>query len=222
MINTEWKKWDKYLSHFINTKNNILEIGSHTGKPTSWFLNNLCNNPESLVYALNTREDTDGNNINYLKIDQEFEHNTQKTNKTKQLIIIKNNPSNVLDNSLLYNKYNIIFINASHKTTNIMNESILSWQLLEDKGILIFDDYKYDKLQLDKFIDIFVSELNIINIDYQLIVQKDTHKKLDTELIPYSKLIDKITNYYRFPSVPCGLEISNFKWSIFEGVYKTI
>jgi len=57
-----WSKWDKYLisfwekhlSHLKGEKINILEIGSHDGKSTSWILENLADHPKTRVYVMDT------------------------------------------------------------------------------------------------------------------------------------------------------------------------
>ena len=111
MLNTGWKSWDKHLSQFINTKNTIMEIGSYKGEATCWFLNNLCKNPKSLVFAIDTWEgspeyiDTDFN-----KIEQDFDNNIKKTGKISQLVKIKKKSSDGLILLLNEGKYSFNII----------------------------------------------------------------------------------------------------------------
>jgi predicted O-methyltransferase YrrM len=199
MLKTGWKNWDKHLSQFINTKNTIMEIGSYKGDATCWFLNNLCKNSKSLVIAIDTWEGSPEYNIDFKKIEKEFDDNIKNTKKESQLIKMKKKSSDGLVTLLNERKYNfnIIFIDASHEAPDVINDAILSWQLLENKGVLIFDDYEWDKLNkeqfkpkiaIDSFINIFKLQLKVLYKGYQIIIQKD----IKPELIPYYKIIDII------------------------------
>jgi len=150
MLKLAWNNWDKYLSPYIKTKNTILNIKPNTGATTSWFLNNLCSNPQSLVFAIdtwNTNENIFDNNLLHIKT-------------KSQLIKIKNNISNTLANIIINNiyKFNIIYLNASYDALTVFNDIILIWDLLENNSILILDEYEwtfYDnklnpKLGIDK------------------------------------------------------------------------
>ena len=54
ILKTGWKHWDMYLSKFVGKKVNCLDIGSYTGDSTCWMLNNLCTNPYSRVFSVDT------------------------------------------------------------------------------------------------------------------------------------------------------------------------
>jgi len=96
-----WSKWDKHLVSFWdkhlhelkdkNKINTILEIGSYKGKSTCWMLENLANNPKSVVYAVDTWEGSPeySEDISFKTIENEFDENTQKTKRTNQLIKMK-------------------------------------------------------------------------------------------------------------------------------------
>ena len=80
-LKTGWKSWDKYLSIFIDKENNILELGSYKGDATEWFLNNLCTNKKSRVYAVDTWEGSpEYKNTNFKIIEKTF-NNKMKKNK---------------------------------------------------------------------------------------------------------------------------------------------
>ena len=44
-------------------------------------------------------------------------------------------------------QFDIIFIDASHEARDVMSDAVLSFPLLKEGGILIFDDYTWRKLQ---------------------------------------------------------------------------
>jgi hypothetical protein len=59
MSDTNLKHWNEQLSEYIHTNNTILNIRPNKGETTSWFLNNLCVNSKSLVYAIDTWEENE-------------------------------------------------------------------------------------------------------------------------------------------------------------------
>lgn len=183
VLNTGWKHWDKYLSQFVGKKINILEIGAYKGEATAWFLNNLISNKESLVYAVDTwKGSPEYFNGDFEEVEEIFDKTIKLTGKLKQLVkikmmsfssLIKLNKDNIL--------FDIIYIDASHEAIDVLSDAVLSWNILNEKGVLIFDDYEWDKLEnyhfrpkvaINSFMDIYKTQLNILYIGYQVIIQK--------------------------------------------------
>jgi hypothetical protein len=63
----------------------------------------------------------------------------------------------------------------------VLADAVLAWPLLKRGGVMIFDDYKWTKLSPDYFrpkpaIDAFMKcmtpELNVLDIQYQVFVEK--------------------------------------------------
>lgn len=210
-LNTGWKHWDKFLSKFVGKKINCLDIGSFEGASTCWMLNNLCSNPFSRVFSIDT---WDGGpdytaNTNFRQIESTFDYNVGKTGRTNQHVKMKMTSSEALI-QLRAEKYiffDFIFIDASHEAKDVLSDAILSWELLVEDGIMIFDDYMWDKLNkdyfcpkvaIDSFNYIFTPQLDILFKGYQCIVRK---KKMHGYEKPESgelyKLIDD-ANYFKF------------------------
>jgi len=133
-LNTGWKHWDKYLSKFVGKKINCLDIGSFEGDSTCWMLKNLCTNPYSRVYSVDTWEGGSGytENTVFSEVEIKFDKNVEKTGKTNQNIKLKMLSSQALIK--LRSEGNIffdfIFIDASHEAKDVLSDAILSWDLL--------------------------------------------------------------------------------------------
>ena len=210
-LNTGWKKWDKFLSKFVGKKINCLDIGSFEGASTCWMLNNLCANPYSLVFSVDTWEggpDYTGN-TDFKKVEETFNTNVEETGKKNQHIKLKMSSSEALiklrDKKYVF--FDFIFIDASHEAKDVLSDAILSWEILVDDGIMIFDDYEWEKLNkdyfcpkvaVDSFNYIYKPQLEILHKGYQCIVRK---KKMYEYEKPESgelyKLIDDV-NYFKF------------------------
>lgn len=117
-----------------------------------------------MVYAVDTWEGSpEYFNGNFTEIENAFDKTIESTGKSKQLIKMKMLSTKALielnrDNIM----FDIIFIDASHEAIDVLSDAILSWNILNENGILIFDDYLWDKIEGDHFrpkiaIDTFVN-----------------------------------------------------------------
>lgn len=72
--------------------------------------------------------------------------------------------------------YDLIFVDASHRTKDVLSDAILAWPLLREGGVMIFDDYTWTpnhapqssvlespKLGIDSFVACHTDELTLIS-----------------------------------------------------------
>ena len=196
-LNTGWKQWDKYLERYVGKKVNIMEIGVFKGSATKWFLTNIATNKKSKVYAVDTWEGSPEytSDINFKEVECIFHENCKKIGRVKQVVTLKMTSNEALlklNNLEKKIEFDIIFIDASHEARDVLSDAILSWKLLKNGGILIFDDYKWEKLKelyfqpkiaIDSFINCYYPELDVLYKDWQVIIQK---KKLKDYIKPKS------------------------------------
>ena len=197
MLKTGWSHWDTFLSKYVGQQLNIMEIGVYEGEATSWFLRNLMSNKESKIYAIETFKgspeyiDTD-----FSIVKKTFFKNIKETKRDNQVILMEM-MSFVALNQLIYEKkmlekFDIIFIDASHEANNVIIDAVLSWNLLKTGGIMILDDYRWKKivqknyrpaLAIDAFLDIFKPEIKILNIGWQIIIEKIVKDESDYPIV---------------------------------------
>lgn len=208
-LKTELKHWDKHLSNLYNKRNFCLDIGSYTGKSTCWMLNNLCSNPYSKVYSIDRwkacddcseyKEYTD-------KIEKEFDKNVEKTGRQNQNVKMNLNSNKAIiklkSTGIII--FDFIFIDASHEPNDILSNAILSWEILNENGILIFDDYEWDnnknekfkpKYAIDTFVHLYNLQLEVLHVGYHYIVKKINQKYTHKEKAEYYDLFDEINNF---------------------------
>jgi predicted O-methyltransferase YrrM len=210
-LNTGWKHWDMYLSKFVNKKINCLDIGSFKGDSTCWMLNNICQNPYSRVYSVDTWEGSPEYNseVKFDKIEKEFDQNVLKTGNSEKNVKMKMSSIKALLKLKEYGLviFDFIFIDASHEAKDVLSDAILSWEILNEEGILIFDDYKWDKLNeeyfkpkiaIDSFVSIYKNQLEVLYVGYQYIIKKINISHVQKpELADEYKLLDKL-QYFKF------------------------
>lgn len=203
-LNIGWRQWDTYLKKFVDKEINCLEIGSYKGDATEKMLVHLCTNPKSRVYAVDTWEGSpEYPNMDFSLIEKEFDENIEKSGRKNQLIKMKMLSSKALM-KLIQDKimFDFIYIDASHEAKDVLSDAILSWEILKEGGIIIFDDYQWDKLKedysrpklaIDSFISIYKPELKVLFSKYQLGIEKIKRKKV--EVSDYYDLYNKLLSY---------------------------
>jgi predicted O-methyltransferase YrrM len=90
--------------------------------------------------------------------------NIKTTGHINKSTIHINYSDNVLDK--LIDKYDIIYIDGSHEYKDVLNDANNCWKLLNDDGIMIFDDYRMsllytkDRLGVKPAVDEFLQSIN--------------------------------------------------------------
>jgi predicted O-methyltransferase YrrM len=158
----------------------ILEIGSFEGKSTIWFLENILQNKNSTITCvdpwMNYSQDHDSLN-SYFKETNEWDLKERKTKEIFLYNIVESGDSNkvvvrqgfsdkVLPSLITEQKiYDIIFIDGNHTAPYVMMDAVMSWSLLKNGGIFIFDDYtwglhKPTTLRPKESVDYFIESFN--------------------------------------------------------------
>ena len=79
-------------------------------------------------------------------------------------------------------KFDLIFIDGSHSSLDVMTDATLSWQLLAERGLLIFDDYRFRKREngrvfeckpaIDAFVQMIGREVEIVDVAAQVFIRR--------------------------------------------------
>jgi predicted O-methyltransferase YrrM len=148
-----------------------LEIGAYEGRSFFWVLDNILTHPSSKAIAIDI---FDGD------FEQRFLNNMRNSGHSSKISVLKGFSQEKL-RDLKLNSIDLIYIDGDHKGKSVLQDIILSWDLLKEGGILIIDDYKWfeglpmkerPEFAVDVFKVLFHDEFHILIDDYQLIVQK--------------------------------------------------
>lgn len=178
-------KWETILSPFKDRPNVCLEIGSLHGGSSVYMIESYCKLENSHFYYMDINEDE------YL---------------INNLSVYKNITGFIGESSDSFKNFNhfglkkefldIVYIDGNHMSNYVLEDAVNSFYCLKNYGIMIFDDYNggleqpvhmQAKTGIDSFIRSYEKYLNIIHVDYQLIVQK----------IPYLNELELKENYYK-------------------------
>ena len=173
----------KSLAGFSNKKIHILEIGSFEGRSTVWFVENMLRYSDSKITCVDTFSGSTEHfreKIDISKLEDVFDHNIQVTGKSKQVKKLKGYSQELL-RDLPLNSYEVIYIDGSHKGSDVLEDTILSFRLLKKGGIMLFDDYKWPgelaeiekpKIAIDAFLTIFEGQYELLHKKNQVHIKK--------------------------------------------------
>jgi predicted O-methyltransferase YrrM len=148
-------------------KQRFLEIGSYEGMSACWL---LANGLEEGGYL--TCIDPFFNDMRPV-----FEANIREATRLNQVVSIMQMTSYQALAELIGRKqtYDFIYIDGVHSPQGALTDACMSWGLLKQGGVMLFDDYLYPeeptKIGIDAFLNSFDGYELIID-NYQLAVKK--------------------------------------------------
>ncbi len=175
-------RFNYFLNHMFGKENiKVLEIGSYEGLSTNWILDNVLTHDSSKIYCVDTFEGSmehdDGNKKNL------YERFLNNISDKKQQVEVFRGPSRemLLKDEVRKNKYDFIYIDGSHQAKDVLEDAILSWELLKDEGIMIFDDYLWQpfapqfcpKIAIDSFLLCYEGNYKLLERSTQVVIQKN-------------------------------------------------
>lgn len=120
----------------------ILEIGSHEGQSTVWFVDNLLGHPASTITCIDPFLCSDTTTPVADETADLFAHNVAKSRHPDKLTHIKQLSRQALPELLAKGKsYDLIYVDGSHLAMDVMFDAVVSWYLLKENGVLWFDDF---------------------------------------------------------------------------------
>jgi hypothetical protein len=165
-------QWNRFLEPFRGRSNlNYLEVGVFEGRATVWMVENILSDPSSRITALDVFPQD---------LQDRFEANVVAAGFHGELTTIVG-PSQETLRQLQPNSYDIIYIDGSHQADDVLVDVVLSWPLLRQRGILIFDDYQWKpelppelrpRPAIDAFVTVFRREIEVVDRGYQLMIRK--------------------------------------------------
>jgi len=183
---------NKIINFDKESELHILEIGSFEGRSTTWFLDNILQNPKSTITCIDpwTSYSQDSDSFNsYDKENTEWDFKTHKSTflynisesgRIDQVIVKEGFSHKLIPELIIQNKkYDIIYIDGNHTAPFVLTDCVLSWHVLKEQGLMIFDDYLWGngslitpKPAIDAFVHIFSEYSEVVWSDYKKAIKK--------------------------------------------------
>jgi len=153
-----------------------LQIGTYTGDATEWL---LTNRDIEYIHDVDTWEGSDEQVHKNLDFNSVEDYYNSRFKGNKKVLKHKMKSDTFFWNNV--NSYNFIYIDGDHTALQTAIDGLNAFRLLEVGGVLAFDDYEWHtqgeaylepKLGVDSFLSICSSKIKILEIGYQVWVQK--------------------------------------------------
>jgi predicted O-methyltransferase YrrM len=167
------KVWEAVLEPMKGKPNlRYLEVGVFEGQSFVWMFDNVLTDPSSEATAIDLFF-ADG-------LEERFAENIERAGVSDRVTIIKGFSNDSL-RPLAPDSFDIIYIDGSHTAANVLRDGLLSWDLLKEGGILIFDDYALTprfpstlrpREMIDAIVTAFGKEIEVLHRGWQLILRR--------------------------------------------------
>ena len=151
-----------------------------------WFINNLLEHHNSVIYLVDTWKGSVEYNEDFNKVYKEYKKNIANTKYPDKVIEKRMTSLEFLSKFIDKHKeayFDLIYIDGCHDSRCVLTDALLIWQTLKVGGYLIFDDYSWNllkdqpdyvrpKMAIDFFIDLFKDNIKIIHKGYKLYLIK--------------------------------------------------
>lgn len=162
--------WQKYLGHLVGVPNIIgIEIGVLHGDCAVFCADKIITGENSIHYVIDINEN-------------EYLTNNIAPYLNKKIIFLQGTSYDILRKTFSKSIADYIYIDGSHLAIDVLSDAVLSWGLLKDNGILIFDDYGWGvhttddkqkpKLAIDAFLSAYKDHYQLLDMGWQIIVKK--------------------------------------------------
>lgn len=147
--------WQNLINR-LPSKKHILEIGCFEGQSTCWFADNALEHPESTLTCIDTwsgGEEHARHNPDWSweTVESNFLYNISQTKYPEKIRVCKGQSHEMLAKLLLEgNKYDLIYVDGSHKAFDVLIDGALSFKMLTRNGFALFDDYDNAMATKDK------------------------------------------------------------------------
>jgi len=164
--------WEEVLGPMKGTAFlNYLEVGVYEGRSAIWMLENILTHPTARLIGVDTFPGD---------LKERFMTNVRISGFERKVTAIKGY-SRVELRNLPLGRFDIIYIDGSHAAADVLADAVLSWELLKNGGLLIFDDYplwphlpdeRRPQIAIDAFISVYRNSIEVIHQDWMVILRK--------------------------------------------------
>lgn len=176
----------------------IVEIGSFEGRSTIWSCKNLLHNADSRIYCIDTFEGSvEHSNMQKSNILARFQSNIQSAGMEEKVIVRRG--ASWLELARLAAegvRPDFVYVDGSHQAPDVMSDAVLSFNMLKEGGLMIFDDYHWSiephgqedilnspKLAIDMFISLYRRKAQLFAQSRNQIALRKTSSTLSHGLI---------------------------------------
>jgi predicted O-methyltransferase YrrM len=176
-ISKNLDNWTRLLEEYRGRPGiQMLEIGSYEGRSAVWFLENILTHPTAGIVCIDF--------FTRLSLSMRFDHNIRHSGAAGKVTKIKGHSDAILITQPL-DHFDIIYVDGSHDAAPVLMDAMLCWYRLKPGGVMIFDDYLWEKegpasdhpqIAIDLFLTAFEGSYDLLLKDYQVAIRKHANQ----------------------------------------------
>ncbi len=188
------------LSKLISKESPIsyLELGVFEGRSLFWVIENIFHSEKDFAVAVDRFPITEQRSTREI-----FFQNLEACPRKKQVRIMEMDfRSGLIQLAQENRKFDFIYEDGSHISSETMETLCLAWPLLKENGLLVIDDYEWNRslpsefsnsFAIDAFLKMHRQELQLIRQDHQVVIKKIPTKRFDLDSLEIGEWV------YRWP-----------------------
>lgn len=155
----------------------LLEIGTFNGTSAIGFLEILPKSHITVVDPWMPYEEMTQLGVNMVDIEEVFDSNIEKAGVQSRVTKMKKKSGTVLREFLHAKKaFDFIYVDGNHTALAVLQDSILAWELLKPKGVMVWDDFLWrmdlaphliPKPAINHFLDEYRNEYTVVMDGYR-------------------------------------------------------
>lgn len=172
--------WQQHLAPLEGRANlSYLEVGPYEGRSFFWMIDHVLTHSTSRATAIDIF--ARGTSTHYDEsYEKTFRSNLELSGAGDRVTVIKGS-SQVELRRLPLDSYDVIYIDGSHDTPDVLTDIVIGWGLLRAGGLLILDDYVWQRtwpfdlrpaFAINAFISAFGREVVVLHRGLQVVVKK--------------------------------------------------
>jgi len=176
------EKWQKHFQEFENKDIKYLEVGCFEGESIRWMFENY-NISEAHVFDTfeGSMEHKEVGNMTEILVNMEKTFRANLSDWIDKIVIHKGLSQIELRKLPVDNQFDMIYLDGSHQSEDTLEDAVLSFRLLKNNGLMIFDDYTWEKYEdkrlnpkfaIDCFLKVYKNSYMLVDKDKQLIIRK--------------------------------------------------
>lgn len=185
----DWFHWApqvwQQLTPLLPERKKFLEIGAFEGRATTWIIENMMEDGGEIVCIDTWQGGEEHVNGEMNNAKANFNHNILAAREkfpSRNVTAIEGLSHEWLPAlSQDKQKFDFVYVDGSHIAKDVLTDACMAWPLLNKGGIMVFDDYLWGDMRrpnhvpkpaVDAFVNIFIEELKVVHLGYQLVIQK--------------------------------------------------
>jgi predicted O-methyltransferase YrrM len=171
--------WERILAPLVGRPVHALEVGVFEGRCTVWLLDHVLTHPDATLTWIDPfvgAVSLAGQDMSFLE--NRFRENTARFEGKVHGYVGR---SQKVLRELPAERFDLVYIDGSHRAADVLVDAVLSWPLLRPGGMLVFDDYGWrpwaplhqtPALAVDAFLAVMLGHFEEVHRGYQVWVRK--------------------------------------------------